>query len=107
MIAQHDFEMMRGDTFEIDVYAYGDIGTVSVITMTARRQATDVVLFTVTATAQTGGGWRITIPPSATVEATPGVYKYDVQFKMSDGKIHTPLNGNFRLIEDQTREVLS
>lgn len=106
MIPEHYFELVRGDTMEINITSDGDIGTVSVITMTARRQATDEVLFAITGST-TSSGWAITIPASATQGATPGIYKYDVQFKMSDSKIYTLLIGTFKLIEDQTREVLT
>lgn len=106
MIVEYYFELVRGDTLPINIAADGNIGTVSVITMTARRQATDEVLFTITGST-TSSGWAITIPASATQGATPGMYKYDVQFKMSNDEIYTPLIGTFKLIEDQTREVLT
>ena len=104
-IPEYPFDLVRGDTYEIDVNADGNIGEVSVITMTARRQATDEVLFAVTAAAATGGGWRISIPPSASRSAAPGLYKYDIQFRMASGAIYTLVIGTFRLLEDQTREV--
>ena len=108
MIAEHNIEMVRGDTFAFTITVDGDIGTISVVTMTARRQATDEILFTLTngsgVTAITNG-WEVRIPPSATLAATPGLYKYDVELVMSGGDVYTPLHGSLRIHEDQTREV--
>ena len=47
------------------------------------------------------------VPPEATLNATPGLYKYDVQFTMSSGDVYTPLRGTLNIHEDQTREVLT
>ena len=109
MIAEYNIEMVRGDTLAIDVSVEGDIGTVTAVAMTARRQATDTTLFELgigTGITAVTGGWTIRIPPSATAQAAAGLYKYDVQLTVGND-IYTPLRGTLRLYEDQTRAVSS
>ena len=107
MIAEHNIEMVRGDTLGYTIRVDGDIGTVTGVAMTARRQATDEALFSVTlgsGITETADGWAVRVPPSATLNAVPGLYKYDVQLTIGSD-IYTPLHGSLRIVEDQTREV--
>lgn len=105
MIVQHNIEMVRGDTLEIDVIPEGDIGTVASMRMTARRAATDEQLFALalgSGITATDDGWAIEVPPSATQAAVPGLYDYDIELTIGE-KVYTPLFGTLRIYPDQSR----
>jgi hypothetical protein len=105
MPIEYNMEMVRGDTLSFDIIVDEDIGTVTDIAMAVRRFSWSDALFRVDFTdgiTSITDGWRVRIPPSATSDAEPGSYRYDVQFTIGDD-VYTPLRGNFEILDDATR----
>ena len=101
----NNIDMVRGDTLAYTITIDGEIGTITNIRMTARRCQTDVVLFEAALgdeITESGGVYTVRIPPSATADAKPGQYDYDVEFTIGDD-VYTVMRGILNLYKDQSR----
>lgn len=100
-----DLTMHCGESLAFDIAIAGEVdGSVTSVAMRATGKLTGTALFSLalnSGIAAITGGWRVTVPTSATSGATPGSYDYVVEIQITKSSVvksYMPLYGTLNLL---------
>ena len=115
MIEQHNLVVYRGDTFaerltftDTDGVAVNITGWTIFFTLKTNKKDTDtlaIISKTITIIPNPELGIYDFVIPASELNTLLGMYYYDFQIKLADGKIYTFMSGSISFIEDISRRT--